>query len=91
MAYNLFISCDLINPDSYAAVRNKIRSLGTWHQFQRSLFYLNTDISPADIYAMLASLMGQSDKLAVIEAKDGMVSTWDEPPLDAINAVWKLS
>ena len=89
MTYNLFISFDLSSPDqNYDEVKNKIKSLGASYQFQRALFYLNTAIKPADIYSMLMSIMGSTDKLAVIDAKDGLVSTWDGPPLDAINDLW---
>lgn len=89
MAYNLFISFELSSPDqNYDKVKNKIKSLGASYQFQRALFYLNTAIIPADIYSMLMSLMESTDKLAVIDARDGLVSTWDGPPLDAINDLW---
>jgi hypothetical protein len=35
--------------------------------------------------------MDLNDRLAVINAADGlgaMVSTWDRPPIDAINSIW---
>ena len=39
MAYNLFIAYDLMQPgQNYEAVRDRIKSLGQWHQFQLSLF-----------------------------------------------------
>lgn len=35
MPYNLFIAYDLIPPgQNYEAVRQRIRELGQWHQFQ---------------------------------------------------------
>ena len=32
--------------------------------------------------------MDAYDRLAVIDAMAGVVSDWDRPPIDAINAVW---
>ncbi len=29
-----------------------------------------------------------NDRLAVINASGGIVTTWDRPPIDAINAIW---
>ena len=47
MAYNLFVAYDLVPPgQNYDAVRDAVRDLGQWHQFQFSLFYVNTVHSP---------------------------------------------
>jgi hypothetical protein len=89
MAYNLFIAYDLMKPgQNYEAVRNKIKSLGQWHQFQLSLFYVHTSHSPHDAYAQVVSVMDINDRLAVIDASGGVVSTWERPPIDAINTIW---
>ncbi len=89
MAYNLFIAYDLLSPgQNYDGVRDAIKSLGKWHQFQLSLFYVHTDESPAQAYAIVHAAMDFGDKLAVIDAKAGVVSDWDRPPIDAINAIW---
>ena len=43
MSYNFFIAYDLLQPgQNYEAVRDRIKSLGQWHQFQLSLFYVQT-------------------------------------------------
>ena len=43
MACNLFIAYDLLQPgQNYEAVRDRIKSLGQWPQFQLSLFYVHT-------------------------------------------------
>ncbi len=43
MASNLFIAYDLMKPgQNYDAVRDAIRNLGPWYQFQYSLFYVHT-------------------------------------------------
>ena len=89
MAYNLFIAYDLMQPgQNYDAVRERIKDLGQWHQFQLSLFYVHTDSSPQDSYASVFSVMDANDRLAVINAEGGFVSNWDHPPIDAINAIW---
>lgn len=89
MAYNLFIAYDLSSPgQNYDAVRDAIKGLGQWHQFQFSLFYVNTQLSPAEAFALVNATMDINDKLAVINAEGGVVSTWDHPPIDAINTIW---
>lgn len=92
MAYNLFIAYDLIRPgQNYDAVRDAIMSLGSWHQFQFSLFYVHTDLTPAQAYERVLGAMDTNDRLAVIVAADwlgAIVSNWDHPPIDAINAIW---
>ncbi len=89
MAYNLFIAYDLMSPgQNYNAVRGTIESLGRFHQFQLSLYYVNTKLTPQQAYAEIAQTLDGNDKLAVIDAASGIVSNWDHPPIDAINAVW---
>ena len=89
MAYNLFIAYDLMSPgQNYDAVRDAIKGLGATHQFQYSLFYVHTQHSPASAYAIIHSVMDANDRLAVIDAASGVVSNWDNPPIDAINAIW---
>jgi len=86
---NLFIAYDLMSPgQNYDQVRDTIKSLGQWHQFQFSLFYVNTRNDANDAYRIVASAMDANDRLAVIDASGGVVSTWDRPPIDAINAIW---
>lgn len=89
MASNLFISYDLDKPgQNYPAVIARIKELGRWHHFQFSLFYVNTQLSPAEAFAHVIAVMDANDKLAVINASSGVVSTGDRPPIDAINAIW---
>ena len=92
MAYNLFIAYDLIPPgQNYEVVRDKIRSLGQWHQFQYSLFYVSTDLSPQQAYAEVFAVMDARDRLAVINcdfALGAIVSNYDQPLIEAINAIW---
>lgn len=87
--FNLFIAYDLMAPgQNYDRVRDAIKGLGRWHQFQLSLFYVSTDQSPADAFAIVNAAMDINDRLAVINAQGGVVSDWDHPPIDAINAIW---
>ncbi len=92
MAYNLFIAYDLNSPgQNYDAVRDRIKDLGPWYQFQYSLFYVNTQYSPAEAYAHVFAALDGNDRLAVINAAfelGAIVTNWDRPPLEAINAVW---
>lgn len=89
MAYNLFIAYDLFAPgQNYEDVRDTIESLGAYHRFQLSLYYVHTDYSPGEVFAAVNRFLDPNDKLAVINAASGVVSSWDHPPIDAINAIW---
>lgn len=86
---NLFIAYDLMAPgQNYDAVRDAIRRLGQWHQFQYSLFYVSTALGPQDAYNRVIVHMDRNDRLAVIDASGGIVTDWDQPPIDEINAIW---
>ena len=73
---------------NYDAVRDRIRSLGTYWQFQYSLFYVHTALTPQQAYAEVISGMDTNDRLAIIIADGGIVTNWDHPPIDAINSIW---
>lgn len=89
MAYNLFIAYDLLPPgQNYDNVRDAIKALGQYHQFQYSLFYVNTEHSPHEAYLAVRQHMDTEDRLAVIDAKEGVVSSGDKPLIDAINQIW---
>lgn len=89
MAFNLFIAYDLDQPgQNYDAVRDAIKALGQWWQPQFSLFYVHTDYSPQDAFAQILRAMDANDKLAVIDASGGVVTTWDHPPIIEINTIW---
>lgn len=92
MAYNLFIAYDLHFPgQNYDAVRDAIQALGASYQFQYSLFYVHTALSPAEAFRQVQSVMDSNDRLAVINAAQwlgAMVSNWDGPPIAAINEIW---
>lgn len=86
---NLFIAYDLNSPgQNYDGVYEAIKSLGRYFRFQESLWYVNTDYSPEQAYTIVWGVMDPTDRLAVINAASGVVSNWDNPPLDAINAIW---
>lgn len=89
MATNLFIAYDLCQPgQNYDVVRDRPKSLGQWHQFQYSLFYVSTERSAADAFSYVAAVMDSNDRLAVINAMGGIVTDWDRPPIEAINSIW---
>lgn len=89
MPFNIFIAYDLIPPgQNYVRVQNAIKDLGSWHQFQYSLFYVNTHLDPQEAYAHVFAAMDVGDKLAVIDARGGVVSSGHKPVIDAINDIW---
>lgn len=89
MAYNLFIAYDLMKPgQNYDAVIKQIRSLGQSYQFQLSLFYVHTNMSPGEAFSYIWTVMDGNDRLAVINCADAFVTNWDHPPIDAINTIW---
>lgn len=88
-SHNLFIAYDLVSPgQNYDAVRNRIRKLGPHWQFQYSLFYVHTGYTPQQAYRHVLGAMDANDRLAVIIAEGGIVTNWDHPPIDEINAIW---
>lgn len=92
MAWNLFIAYDLDAPgQNYDAVRDAIRSLGQWWQAQFSLFYVHTQHSPAEAFAIVQAAMDSNDRLAVINCASDLgaiLTNWDHPPIDEINSIW---
>jgi hypothetical protein len=89
LAYNLFIAYDLREPgQNYDAVTSAIKELGAWHHFQYSLFYVSTQSDPWQSYHHVIRVMDANDRLAVINAQGGVVSSWDRPPINEINAIW---
>lgn len=89
MSYNLFIAYDLMSPgQNYDAVQRRIMDLGPFHKFQYSLFYVHSSLTPEQAYAHIAGALDGNDRLAVINAQSGVVTNWDHPPIDAINAIW---
>lgn len=89
---NLFIAYDLNSPgQNYDAVRDAIKSLGKWHQFQYSLFYVSTERTTREASDIVTAVMDANDRLAVIDANGGIVSDWDRPPIAEINAIWNIT
>lgn len=91
MAYNLFIAYDLVKPgQNYRAVIHQIESLGMSYKFQYSFYYVHTDFDPNVAFHHVGAVMDANDRLAVINAHSGVVSNWDHPPVNAINAIWDM-
>jgi hypothetical protein len=89
MAYNLIVAYDLNYPgQNYDAVRDCIRSLGATYQFQYSLFYLKTELSPDAAHNTIRLKMDINDKLLVAEATGGVVSYYPATDIDAVNFAW---
>ncbi len=89
MAHNLFVAYDLMSPgQNYDAVISSIKELGPHYQFQFSLFYVNTSLSPQKAHAHISNALDVNDRLIVIDAHGAVTSTWDRPPISEINAIW---
>jgi phosphoglycerate-specific signal transduction histidine kinase len=82
MAFNYLIAYDLNCPgQNYDAVIERIKSLGKHAHMQLSLFYLQSDLTLAQVHASIREVMDVNDKLAVIWAKDAFVSNYDQTHL----------
>jgi hypothetical protein len=89
MANNFFVAYDLMSPgQNYDAVRDRIKSLGSWHQFQFSLFYVNTTFTAQEAHAHVRAAMDENDRLAIINATAAIISVYAQPLIDAVNFVW---
>lgn len=88
-AHNLIIAYDLIRPgQDYETVRNRIKQLGSWQQFQYSLFYVHTASTPQQAYNHIIAGMDPNDKLIVVNAL-GFVSSTPQSVINAINRLWR--
>ena len=87
--HNLFIAYDLMNlGKNYEGVRDAIKSLGQWYQFQFSLFYVNTRFTAQEAHDIVRCAMDADDRLCVINAAGAVVSVYPQPDLQAVNLVW---
>lgn len=50
--------------------------------------YVNTQLSAEQAFARVSAVMDRNDRLAVIDAACGVVSSWDRPPIAEINSIW---
>ena len=90
--YNLFIAYDLMDfGKNYDGVREAIKSLGKWYQFQFSLFYVNTPLTAGEAHAAVRKAMDADDRLCVVEAIGARVSTYPMPDVEAVNFAWLSS
>lgn len=74
MPYNLFVVADLKSSGDLASA---IGALGRWHQFQRTLYYVNTPHDVREVLHRLSGVLADGDRVAVINAASGFVMTWD--------------
>ena len=67
MLNNLFISYDLKSPhQDYVATIDAIKSLGAWAAVQKSLWYVNTNITTAEAAKIVREKQDANDSLIVI-------------------------
>jgi hypothetical protein len=86
---NLFVAYDLISPgQNYEAIRNEIKKLGNWYQFQYSLYYVNTALSAQAAHDQVRRAMDANDKLVVVDASGGFASNYPINDINAVNRVW---
>jgi hypothetical protein len=89
MAYNLLITYDLYKQgQDYAAVHEKIKSLGRWYHPQLSVFYVHSTLSPKQAHDAISSVMDGNDKLIVAAITNIVIGPAPAADIDAINAVW---
>lgn len=72
---------------NYDQVRDRIKSLGQWYQFQFSLFYLKSEWTMKAVHDAVWAVMDPNDRLCVIEATAAYVSTYPQPDI-AVNFAW---
>lgn len=69
MRHNIFISYDLYSPgQNYEKVIERIKTLGSWANVQKSHWYLNTNYSHKYIAEKIWEVMDANDSLIVINA-----------------------
>ena len=79
MSFNYFVAYDLMDPDqNYPGVCSVIESLGQHSRIQMSLYYLKTNLGMAEVHDRIRLAMDPNDRLAVIWARDAMISSY--PP-----------
>ncbi|NQY20033.1 MAG: hypothetical protein HRT40_01795 [Campylobacteraceae bacterium] len=68
MANNLFISYDLNSTHkNYDGVINEIKNLGDWASIQKSMWYLNSNLTAQEVATKIHSHMESNDTLIVID------------------------
>lgn len=88
MAFNLFISYDLMNEKNYPAVMEKIESLGRAFKIEFSLWYLKTDKDHNEVAKSVRSAMDTDDRLIVIDASHAAWYNLEEGASEFIQKHW---
>ncbi|MGI6855497.1 hypothetical protein [Mesorhizobium sp. 1B3] len=89
MPTNLFLAYDLIHPgQNYHAVQTQIMHLGRWYKLQDSFYYVQTDMDMKAAHDFVRLAMDDSDKLAVIDARNAYVSNLPVGDLVALQQVF---
>ncbi|EGR2272139.1 CRISPR-associated protein Cas2 [Vibrio parahaemolyticus] len=71
MANNLFISYDLNSPgQNYDNVIEEIKSLGNWAKVQKSMWYVNANMTATQARDRLKTKIDQNDSIIVIDASN---------------------
>lgn len=75
MSNNLFISYDLNSPgQNYDSVIEEIQKLGNWAKVQKSLWYVNSNLTASDALERVWAKMDRNDSLIVIDTTNNSVS-----------------
>lgn len=75
MPNNLFISYDLNSPgQNYDSVIDEIKKLGRWAKVQKSLWYVNSNLSAYQARDQVWAKMDRNDSLIVVDAKNNMAA-----------------
>lgn len=71
MKNNILITYDLNKSgQNYAALIEKIKTLGAWAKVQQSVWYLHTSYSSKEILEILSTITDYNDSLFVVQLSD---------------------
>jgi hypothetical protein len=91
MAYNLFVSYDLMAPNkNYEAVIKAIKELGAWAHVHKSLWYVHTAHDRVAAFNHIKAAIDTDDKLMVITASNCIWNTLDPAVEQQVKSQWNL-
>lgn len=81
MSNNLIISYDLNSPgQDYSKVIDKIKTLGNWAKLQKSLWYVNSNLSSKEAASAVWAVMDNNDSLIVIDSTNNDANWYNLSP-----------
>jgi len=93
MANNLFVSYDLVAPGQhYQRIIDSIKTLGSWAKVEKSLWYVNSQLSAEAAAKKVRASMDDNDVLIVIDVSSNDAYWYNVDPVVAkhMQEQWKL-